>query len=251
MRRGEAPSSRLPKGIPDKLKHTSAHHQLQRMATIIKHGSGILPSGQEVRGVAYNLADIENQAGERLQGVRQEAARIIQAAKQEAEQIRRQAEQSGRQAARDAAERLLDEKVGQRMSTLTPALQQVVRNIEDAKQQWLHHWDSSAIELASAIAGRLVRGELQRRPEISVEWMREALQLAAGTGETALRLHPDDVSTLSCQIDELRALFAPISEVRIQPDATISPGGCRVETQFGSVDQQLETQLERIQQELC
>lgn len=220
------------------------------MATIIKHGSGILPSGRDVRGVAYNLADIESQTDSHLKQVRQEAAGIIQAAKEEAERIRQQAEESGRQAARDAAEKLLDEKVGQRMATLTPALQQVIRSMEDAKQQWLQHWDSAAIELASAIAGRLVRGELRRRPEISLEWMREALDLAAGSGDTTLRLHPDDQSTLSTQVEQLRGLFAPISEVRVVADATLSPGGCRVETQFGSVDQQLETQLERIRQEL-
>jgi len=33
-------------------------------------------------------------------------------------------------------------------------------------------------------------------------------------------------------------------------DPDITPGGCRVDTQFGSIDQQLETQLARIEEEL-
>jgi flagellar biosynthesis/type III secretory pathway protein FliH len=33
-------------------------------------------------------------------------------------------------------------------------------------------------------------------------------------------------------------------------DDAVSPGGCRLNTEFGTIDKQLETQLERIKEEL-
>jgi len=47
-------------------------------------------------------------------------------------------------------------------------------------------------------------------------------------------------------IDEMAAL----GSAEVTADAQITPGGCRVETRFGSIDQQFESQLKRIEEEL-
>ena len=41
-----------------------------------------------------------------------------------------------------------------------------------------------------------------------------------------------------------------LGEPQIVADATVSPGGCRVETRFGSIDQTFEAQLARVEEEL-
>jgi flagellar assembly protein FliH len=185
-----------------------------------------------------------------LDRVRGEAAKIVSQAKQEAEKIRVQAEQAGRQAAEEAIEKLLDDKVAKQMRTLTPALQTAVAQIVDSQADWQRHWEKSIVQLACAFAKRLVRRELKQQPEIALEWVREALQLAGGAAEITLRLHPHDLITLQTQVEQLAAVFSPAAPARIVGDETISLGGCRLETQFGSIDQQLETQLTRISEEL-
>jgi flagellar assembly protein FliH len=185
-----------------------------------------------------------------LRSIRAEAAAIVEAARRDAAAIRAEAEAAGRRAAEQAIERILDEKVAKQMKTLTPALEGAVRQIVDARHDWLRHWESAAVDLAAAIAGRLVRAELARRPELTVEWIREALQLAAGAGEIALRLHPSDAQTLERQAEQLAAVFAPAASVRIVADDSITPGGCRLVTEFGAVDAQLEAQLDRVKEEL-
>lgn len=220
------------------------------MATIIKTHMPQQASGTAFRGVAYDLTDMAAQAEDYLGAVRSQAVQIVDQAKREAAAVRQDAEAAGRRAAEQAIERILDEKVAKQMKTLTPALQAAVKQVEDAKQDWLRHWESTAVDLAVAIAGRLVRGELQRRPEISGEWLRESLQLAAGSGDVTVRLNPADQQTLERQVKQLAAVFAPLATVTVMADEAITPGGCRVITEFGAVDQQLETQLERIKQEL-
>jgi flagellar assembly protein FliH len=221
------------------------------MAAIIKPDSPQYPSGPAIREAAFRLSDMEQQAERYLHAVRGEAAQIIAAARDQARQIQQQAQEAGRKAAEEAVEKILDQKVGQRMATLLPALEQAVQQIGDSRQHWLRHWETAAIGLATRIAERLVRGELARRPEIAATWIAEALQLAAGAGEVTIRLHPEDYATLAGQVERLTSTFLPLAAARLAPDPSISPAGCRVETAFGSIDHQLETQLRRLAEELA
>lgn len=220
------------------------------MATIIKRETQHHASGTELRKVAYDLNDMASQGDAYLQEIRAEAAKIVQQAEQEAAIIRREAEAAGKQAAAAAIERILDEKVAKQMQTLTPALSSAVQQIEDSRQDWLRHWQSSATQLACAIAARIIRRELKSQPEIALVWVQEALQMCAGAAEITLRMHPTDCETLGEQVRQLTEIFYPVGAAKIVADPNIAVCGCRVETEFGSVDQQLETQLERLQQEL-
>jgi flagellar assembly protein FliH len=220
------------------------------MATIIKHEAWQQASGTSLRHVAYDLTDMAAEADDYLGGVRREAAKIVAEARREAAAVRQEAESAGRKAAEQAIERILDEKVAKQMKTLTPALQAAVEQIREARQAWLAQWEIRGVELAAAIAERVVRGELTRKPEINLVWIREALDLVTGSGEFAIHLHPDDHASLERQTKQLAAATHPTATVRLVADAAMSPGGCRVVTAFGSVDMQIEAQLERIKQEL-
>jgi flagellar assembly protein FliH len=216
------------------------------MSTIIKAAGPIRTSD----GMSFNFDDMTLKAGDYLDQVRAEASKIIAQAEQQAAAIRKRSEEEGRQAATNAAERILDEKVGKQMLSLLPALKQAVTGLADAKQAWLMHWEKSAVHLAAAMAARIVRREVQKTPEISVKLVREALELAAGSAEMQIQLHPDDYATLGKQVDRLAAELSPAAQVQIVPDAKITRGGCRIQTQFGSIDQQFEAQLARIEEEL-
>lgn len=220
------------------------------MATIIKTHGGHSASGPTLRGAAYDLTDMAAQADQYLAQIRAEAVKIVEQARQEAASVKQQAEAAGKKAAEAAIERILDEKVAQQMRTLTPALQAAAKQVEDAKQEWLRHWEKTAIDLAAAIAERLVRAELTRRPEITLEWVRESLQLAAGSGDMTIQLSPADQSTLKKQVQQIANVFAPLANVNVTASEAVAPGGCRVVTEFGVIDQQIETQIARIKEEL-
>lgn len=220
------------------------------MATIIKHDAQTLSSGTALRSAAFRLSDMENQADDYLATVRQKAIQIIQQAKQDAENIHQQAEQAGRQAAQEAIESILDEKVGQQMQSLVPALELAVSQIEDSKQEWLQYWETSVIKLSSAIAAHIIRRELKTEPELSLQWIREALRLAVGGTKVSVHLHPNDHETLRDEVDRLAAVFCPIAEGQIVANDAITSGGCRVETEFGAIDVQIEAQLARVEQEM-
>jgi flagellar assembly protein FliH len=216
------------------------------MSTIIKSGG----STRNIQRVALNLEDLKQQAAGYLEQVRGQAAEIIADAHRQADSIRKQAETEGQQAAIRAAEKVLDEKVGQRMQSAMPALQQVVAGIADAKQAWLGHWERSTVKLATAIAAKILRRDATGAPEITLALIRECLQMAAGSSKIRIHLHPGDYETLKGQVGRLANELRQISPSDIVADPEITAGGCRIETLHGSIDQQFEAQLARIEEEL-
>jgi len=200
--------------------------------------------------MAFSLEDMRGRAEEYLENVRREAAKIIQQAHQQAEHIRRQAEAAGRQAADDAVERILDEKVGRRMETLLPALEQVIQQIKDVRGELQRHWEKASIRVAAAIAERIIRRELKQEPHITLEIIGQMLALAVGSTEITLHLSPTDYANLGLQVKRLAATLCQLAPSEIIADESITAGGCRISTKFGQIDGQIEAQLRRIEQDL-
>ena len=200
----------------------------------------------DAQAVAFSFDDMSTQVQRYLDEVRVEAAKIVARARADADAVRQQAEQEGRRAAMAAVEQM----VADRMSGVLPAIQQAIDEIRRAKHAWLKHWEVGAVHLAAAIAGRLVRRELSARPEITLDLVREALELAAGSGELRIHLNPADRDALGGQVQALCREFSALASTELVADETVAPGGCRVETRFGTIDQQFEAQLKRIEEEL-
>lgn len=222
------------------------------MATIIRRNSSAEDaSGRPVQPVAFNFEDMNDRANEYLEMVRREAAKIVQQAHQQAEQVRRQAESAGRAAAIDAAQKALDEKIAGRLNNFVGALDRLVAETDEAKADWLRRWEQSAVAVAAEIAQRIIRRELTQRPEISIEWVRESLRLAAGAAEVTLHLNPSDYELLGGGAEKLAASLGKLAPTNILSDPEVTAGGCVVQTCLGRIDQQIESQLTRIQEELA
>jgi flagellar biosynthesis/type III secretory pathway protein FliH len=221
------------------------------MATIIrKDNPREAPSGRAVQPVAFSFSDMRGQANDYLGTVRTEAAKIVQQAHQQAEQVRRQAEIEGRKAAEAAIERVLDERVGKRMSTLLPALEKLLAELNNTKAQLLERWEQSSLRVATAIAQRIIRREVAHDPQITLELIADMLRLAAGMTEITLRISPTDYENLGTQITRLANTVGHLAPSAVVADEDVSPGGCLVRTKFGEIDGQIESQLKRIEEEL-
>lgn len=195
---------------------------------------------------AFNFDDMAARAATYLDGVRAEAKQIVAQARQQAEGIRKQAEIQGHRAGMDAVEDL----VAKQLSTALPALHKAIEEIGHAKQAWLTHWEASAVHVAAAIAERIIRRRLPEHPEITLTLLREALELAAGSSQLQILMNPDDYRAMGPQAEMLVKELSGLASARFVPDPEITPGGCRVETRFGAIDQQFEAQLKRIEEEL-
>ena len=219
------------------------------MASVLKQ-NGTAERRGEVRTTAFNFDDMTTKAESYLAKIRIQAAQIIAEAETKAQAIREQARRDGQRDAVAEAEHAQNTKVQQQLQSLVPAIQRTVADVQRERTAWLRRWEDDAVKLAVAIAERVIRREIAQQPTITLELVRESLQLAAGMGSLKVCLHPSDLATLRDGVTMLIAEMKQLAPTDVVADASVSPGGCRVDTQFGSIDQQIEAQLARIRDEL-
>lgn len=219
------------------------------MASVIKAGR-VIPSGTPVQHTEFNLEDMSQNASKYLDTVKHKAAQIVLQAQKQAQKVLAQAEQQGRQAAEEAAKKAAVAEVETRWQTLAPALQQAIDSATQLKTTWIQQWEKQLVQMVIAVSERVIREELSHQPQISKRWIHEALELASGSTSITLLLNPSDYANLEEHRETLKQQFSQLAEANIVADPGITAGGCRVVTDYGHVDQQVEAQLARIEQEL-
>jgi flagellar assembly protein FliH len=197
--------------------------------------------------VPFNFDDLEARADECLARAEAEAAEIVAKAQGEADAIRRQAAEEGCK----AAMKEFDKAVAAHLAPAIAAIGQMDAELRHAKQAWISQWEKDVVRLASAIAARVIRRELRVQPDITLSLLQEALDLAAGSPNVRSHLNPEDYEALGGEVRTLIDAMSSLGDTEVIPDASVSRGGCRVETRFGTIDQQIESQLQRIEEELA
>lgn len=219
------------------------------MAGIIKAGV-TREDHVDARVAAFNLDDLSHKAQRFLDQFRGEAARILQAAHAEAEQIRRKATEEGRLQARKDAEKALEAELKRRSEAVLGNLQHIAQQLEAQRTEWQQQWELYAIKLSTGIAERVIRRELKNDPQITVAWIREALEMGAGSSQIEVLLNPADIRLLDPVLEEITARMNKAASTTIVADDSMIPGEVRVQTEHGSLDQRIAAQLQRLEREL-
>lgn len=211
---------------------------------------------------AFNFEDLRQQAAAQIQAARRQAAEILEQAQRDAESLRKQALAEGKDAGkkeglRDAAaeierqaRKLADQRVAEHLKTTLPALSQAAQALRDERDRWLLRWERAAVELGVAIAEKLLRTNLETKPELATGMIADALQLAAGQTQLRVLLHPADLERLGERAGQVVEALTSCADPELIADPALSPGGCRIETRYGEIDARLETMLQRISEEL-
>lgn len=207
-------------------------------------------AGCDYQATPFNFEDLKEKAHKYLDGVRAEAARLIAEAQQQAAVIRKQAESEGQKAGLAQGEKILRSELEGKLATVLPALREVINQIHQAKQTFLVEWEREVVRLAGAMAARLVRQKVIETPELAVPVIREAIELAARAPRLRIRLHPEDEKVLRPVVKHILQELSLVAVSEIIADEEISRGGCRIETQLGSIDEQFEKQVARMVEEL-
>jgi len=74
--------------------------------------------------------------------------------------------------------------------------------------------------------------------------------MAVGSPRVRLSLHPADLETLGSQVKRLTGELNRVGSIEVVADPAITAGGCKIDAEHGTMDQQFEAQLARIETEL-
>ncbi len=107
--------------------------------------------------------------------------------------------------------------------------------------------ERDVIELACKIAEKIIGRDLERDPALLVDMCATAIEQLRSAKSMVLRVHPKTAGVLRARKPELMELIGRAVDVAIREDPEVAPVGCIVQTEFGTVDAQLPTQLEMLQ----
>ena len=133
---------------------------------------------------------------------------------------------------------------------MTGLLKETIQGIEARQKDLFDTAERDLIQLAVAIAGKIVKGEVDTGRKVAIENVRRAISLAVNRGTLEIHLHPKDHSMVEKYLPELTAEFTDIDSVELRDDPAIEQGGCVVHTQMGKIDADIRTQLEEIERTL-
>lgn len=221
------------------------------MPGIIKSGSP--EAGQQLKNDSpiFRFQDFEQKALQYSQKVYEEGQEIIAKAKAEAEEIRRKTKEDARQEAMDQVRQEFRSQQQAQLATISPMVQSAVAQLQDNVKQFQLDWESKTVSLAIGIAQKIIRRQLQDQPEIVLDQIQSSLRLSGNQDEISLHVNPSDQEQLSVSIESLLNQMGLITKTKIVPDPLVGSGGCVVRTSYGQIDGQIETQLQRIEEELA
>jgi type III secretion protein L len=105
-------------------------------------------------------------------------------------------------------------------------------------------------QLSLAIAKKIVGKELEFHPDAVVEMAKKHLQSVRQRKEVYLRVSPADVDALREHKRELIDQLGRAKDIEIKADDALTQGSMIIETDAGTIDARLETQLQVIERVL-
>jgi flagellar assembly protein FliH len=168
-------------------------------------------------------------------------ARMLAQATEEAERIRELARAEGFQDGRAAGH----QQGAAEIAAGAAALGEAINGIEALRTEIVNTVETDAIELALALAGKILAGAQQARPELVVDVVQGALRRISDRRRITVMVNAADLDVVRAALGELTAQGSGVELCDLQSDERVASGSAIVRTSEGEVDASVHTQLER------
>jgi flagellar assembly protein FliH len=150
-------------------------------------------------------------------------------------QAREEGRREGEIAARQSLERELD--------ALRARLVQSIEAVAGFRPRLRQEAERQVVELALAVARRILRREVSIDPEAVGGLVRSALDNLSLREVVSVRCHPSFATSIQAGLERLGAPVA----IRVEPDPGLEAGGVVIETAHGALDASVNVQLAEIE----
>jgi flagellar assembly protein FliH len=134
------------------------------------------------------------------------------------------------------------DQASQRGEAMLYRLMQTIEELTQVRAQMIQQTERQMVQLALAVARRVIHREVSLDPDLLVAMARVALERLGETAQVTVRLHPEDYQAAGAE----RVAQQAGSNVTVVADAHLSRGGCRIESDMGMLDAGVDAQLQEI-----
>jgi flagellar assembly protein FliH len=209
---------------------------LKAQKTLTRLQKEIDQRSSEAKSAAENiLREASQRAKKIVEDAKAEAAalkdKVMAHAKEEG---RREGEETGFKQGADEARRLVTR------------IQEILHEAKVKRDQIIRGSERDMLELVLEVAKKVVKREIMQDEKIVINNIRAALQKISGKEEITIRVNMADLNLTQKHKNEFLNEVKGLRNIRFVEDSSIERGGCRIDTDFGSVDAQISTQVEEL-----
>lgn len=143
-----------------------------------------------------------------------------------------------------------EKKVRAELDSALKAFSQAAQELDTIRSEIFKRQSEDLVRLAVVVSEQVLNAQLSINEELIVSIVGKAMQSAFDCDEYHVRVHPEDVRIVQEHRPLLLAHANGLRQIHVHGDASISRGGCVVESNKGQVDATLESKLAEIQEHL-
>ncbi len=189
-----------------------------------------------------------------LEKARREAAMILLEAEMESERILAQARDKIVMEAEDAQRRAREQgyaegekQAQQQYQALIAESEETLEAARSEYRQSMAAMEADMVELVLDIARKAVGKQIDTQPDTILSVIRSALDDVTPTESVVVKVSSEDHEYVMAHLDRLIATLPFLCELDIRKDASLSRGGCVIDTGRGTVDGSVETRMRQIE----
>ena len=147
-------------------------------------------------------------------------------------------------------ERVEIETEKKKVESALNTLHQVAMELKEIRKELCRNTEKETVNLALAIAAKIVRHEIAINKDVVVSIVKEALKKLVDYDRVIIHVNPSDYQFLKTQKHQFSHLVDNKETMTFEEDETILSGGCLIETSLGDIDARIEKQLETVEEAL-
>lgn len=178
------------------------------------------------------------------------ATRCIAEAEARAKELTGRAEEDGRsegyQAGFSQGNEAALAEIKETMELTLAKADRMIKAAEEEARQMIVGAEHTIVEIAMAVAGKVLARAVEEDPATILPVVKEALARVRDQDHIVIRVNPDDYDMVLTVKRELQLMVGREHAVTVTADDIVAQGGCVVETALGTVDAKLDTKLEMV-----
>ncbi len=140
------------------------------------------------------------------------------------------------------------ESARSRIESLLSSLKEAFLGLQKVKKEILLDSEREAVELALAIARKIVCQEVATDRNVVLSVVKESLRKVVDHKKIKIRLCPDDLQFMKDAKSQLPGITEDFEKIIFEADKSIMNGGCIIDTSFGDIDARIDRQLQVVEE---
>lgn len=190
--------------------------------------------------------DAENEAAAIIQKAKDEAAKIIADAQGERDKLKNDAQKEGFDKGHEEGyQNGVDE-----VNRLIERMHKILEAVMQRRDEILQETESQIVELVILMARKVIKILSENQKNVIMANTLAALKKVRTRGTVTLRVNLEDVKLTTTHVKEFIQHVENVQGITVLEDSSVEKGGCIVETDFGSIDARISSQLTELENKI-